>query len=129
MDTTTEYASRFLADWTPRIGPEAAETLRRSSQFKTYAFILIALFLTSEMGSQFADSRVGITASAFLFIPAIYCFVKWARLVVLACKRAGVYLGLTPYEAKYMRLRFTSTFDMWISKRDHPKFPKVTRFD
>lgn len=126
---TTGTKSRLLGDWTPRIGRDAADLLCQSVQQRRAGLLFLGVFVVCEIGSQLADFRFGVAAAPILFIPAIICFVRSVKLIGTTTKTAGAYLGLTPYEAKYMRLRFTSTFDMWISKRDHPKFPKVTRFD
>ena len=129
MPLTTGAESRLLADWTSRIGRDAADLLWQSVQQRRVGLLFLGVFVVCEIGSQLAGFAFGVVASPILFIPAIICFVRSVRLIGNTTKTAGAYLGLTPYEAKYMRLRFTSTFDMWISKRGHPKFPKVTRFD
>lgn len=121
--------SRTLADWTPRIGPEAAKILDRSNRFRTYGLGFMITFAALEIWFQLSRYRLGVALSAILIVPALICFAASLRLVSATTRSAGVYLSLMPHEAKYVPLRFTSTFDMWISKRNNPKFPRVTRFD
>jgi hypothetical protein len=94
-----------------------------------YAYMCGFAFIFLCCGSVVAGLNAGIVASAVLFILMIVCFVMAGRLTVLTARQAGVYLGLTPHQAKYVPLRIASNFDMWISKRNHPKFPRVTLFD
>ena len=125
----TKHSSRILTDWTPRIGPEATQILNRSNRYMTYGLVLMSTFAALEIWSQIVEYRPGVVVSPILVVPALVFFVARLRLLSAATKSAGVYLSLTPHEARYVPLRLTSTFDMWISKRTNPKFPRVTRFD
>ncbi|BDO43395.1 hypothetical protein CELD12_28850 [Cellulomonas sp. NTE-D12] len=126
--TTGHDQPRILADWTPRIGPEAAVALQRAMRYQHWGLASGGAFVLGEVWSQIVRSSLGVAASAVFFLVAVVLFVIRVRLTTVATRSAGVYLGLTPYQAKYVPLRFPSTFDMWISKRNHPDFPRVTRF-
>jgi len=126
--TKESGSSEFMAAWSPRIGPEAAATLWLSLRSRRFCVAWAGLFAGAEVLFQLLGNKAGITAAATLLIPSIWCGVVAVRRTTTAAQQAGEHLRLTPYEAKFVPLRIPSTFDMWISKRDHPKFPKVTRF-
>lgn len=121
--------AQLATDWTPRIGSDAVELLDRSLKHRRYGFILATCYMTAEIASQLAESRLGMVASFALLLPATFFWVIGGQNKYAAARAAGLRLGLTSDEVKYMPLRYTSTFDTWISKRNHPKFPRVTRYD
>lgn len=125
--TTKVRSDIFAEDWAPRIGPEAAQTLRNAPQYTRFFFILwplvIAIFVAATLSPMmpFGFSIVIVAAVALWITVAIWSFGTMSLRRKRAGRQAWEYLGrpLQLHKRRVLRyaLRDPEVFDNYLAQK------------
>ena len=123
-DSKSGADARWLAQWEPRIGREAAMTWQCSLRNKRLGMAYGLVFVAFEVGFQIAKLRLGVELSALWFLVLIGYLVHSFHLLGVAKRQSASFLEMPESDRWAIPLGFASTFDRWLAARGKPGWPR-----